>query len=110
MRKPIISRTMLTTFVRCKCIDVESDEQFECEQEIPRSYTDAKKLEKAVKEAVETDRVKVYKILETEERKHIFAMTEQQFINSAVEISGRTAAETAKLFGAKPEELEIEAE
>lgn len=106
MRKPIISRTMTTTLVKCKCIDVETDEQFENEQEIPRTYSDSKKLEKAVKEAVETDRVKVYKILETKECKRIYAMTEQQFINSAVEISGRSAAETAKLFGAKPEEIE----
>ena len=108
MRKPIISRTMTTTKVSCKCIDVESEEVFEIVQEIPRTYKDNKSLEKAVKSAVETDRVRVYKITGAEECKHLFAMTEQTFIDHATEITGRTAAETAKLFGANPDEIEVE--
>lgn len=108
MRKPIISRTMVTTEVTAKCVDVESEEVFENVQEIPRTYKDAKKLEKAVREAVETDRIKVVKILSAVEKKHLYAMSEQTFINNAQEISGYSAAETAKLFGTTPEELEIE--
>lgn len=108
MRKPIVSRTMTNTVVKCKCIDVESEEVFEYEQEIPRTYADAKKLDKAVREAVETDRVKVIKILETQEVSRLYAMSEQTFINNAIEISGRSAAETAALFGAKPDEIEVE--
>lgn len=108
MRKPIISRTMKVTFVKAKCYDVESDEAFEYEDEIPRTYKDEKVLLKAVKSYVETDRVKVLKILETEARSHLYAMTERTFMNNATEITGRSAAETAALFGTTEDELEVE--
>lgn len=100
MRKAIISRTMIVTVVKALCVDVETEETFVNEQEIPRKYNDSKKLEKAVRNAIETDRVKVCYIQSAEPKKKLYAMTEQDFLNNAKEITGRSAAETAALFGA----------
>lgn len=100
MRKAIISRTMLVTAVKAFCVDVETQETFENEQEIPRTYKDPKKLEKAVRSAVETDRVKMAYIISAEPKKKLYAMTEEDFLTHSKEITGRSAAETAILFGA----------
>lgn len=100
MRKAIISRSMPVTTVKAFCVDVETRETFENEQEIPRHYKDDKKLEKAVRSAVETDRVKVCYIISAEPNRKLYAMSEEDFLKYAKEITGRSAAETAKLFGA----------
>lgn len=100
MRKAIISRTMLVTRVKAFCVDVETQETFTNEEELPRTFKDAKKLEKAVRSAVETDRVKVAYIISADVCKKLYAMTEDDFLHNAKEITGRSAAETAKLFGA----------
>jgi len=108
MRKPIVSRSMKVTAIKVKCYDLEKDEPFDLEREIPRTYKDDASLLKAVKSYVENDTTKVLKILSAEQSTKLYAMSEQTFMENALEITGRSAAETAALFGTTPEELEVE--
>lgn len=108
MRKPIVSRSMKVTFVKVKAYNLKNDEPCTIDQEIPRAYKDDTALNKAVKNFIENDEIKVLKILESEERTKLYAMSEATFIANAMEITGRSAAETAALFGTTPEELEVE--
>ena len=106
MRKPIMSRTMTVTQYTALCIDVETEETFDNVGELPRTYKTPEKLMKAVKNAVETDRVKVCYVKSSAVAKKLYAMPEQTFLDNAKEITGRSAAEVAILFGADVDDIE----
>ncbi len=106
MRKPIMSRTMTVTQYTALCIDVETEETFDNVGELPRTYKTPEKLMKAVKNAVETDRVKVCYVKSSTVAKKLYAMPEQTFLDNAKEITGRSAAEVAVLFGADVDDIE----
>ena len=106
MRKPIMSRTMTVTQFTALCIDVQSEETFENVGELPRTYKTPEKLLKAVKANVETDRVKVCYVKSSTVAKKLYAMPEETFLKNAKEITGRSAAEVAVLFGADIDDVE----
>lgn len=106
MRKPMMTRTMTVTQYTALCIDIKSEETFDNAGELPRTYKTPEKLLKAVKANVETDDVKVCYVKSSNVAKKLYAMTEETFLANAVEITGRSAAETAKLFGADVEDVE----
>lgn len=82
-RKPMITRTIITTKVIVLCLDVNSAEPFNETVTLPRTYKDGKKLLKSVEEVINTDTVKAVHIVDKKEIETLYGMTEQDFINNA---------------------------
>lgn len=82
-RKPMVTRTIITTKVNVLCLDVASVEPFNKEVILPRTYKDEKKLLKKVEEVVNTDEVKAVHIVDKSEVETLYGMTEQNFIDNA---------------------------
>ena len=98
-RLRVISRSIKATEVTCLMCDVESAELFNKTVLIPSTFTDTTKLEKAVRTLVSEPTKKFVDIVKTEEHSSIYAMTEQQFIETAKKFTNR-AEITANAFGA----------
>lgn len=82
-RKPMVTRTIVTTKVIVLCLDVNSAEPFNETVTLPRTYKDDKKLLKSVEEVINTDYVKAVHIVDKKEIETLYGMTEQDFINNA---------------------------
>lgn len=82
-RKPMVTRTIITTKVIVLCLDVNSAEPFNETVTLPRTYKDEKKLLKSVEEVINTDTVKAVHIVSKKEIETLYGMTEQDFINNA---------------------------
>ena len=82
-RKPMVTRTIVTTIATVLCLDLEKKEPFEKEIKIPRTYKDEKYMMKAVESAVNSDKVKAVHILSTRTEETLYGMTEQKFIENA---------------------------
>ena len=82
-RKPMVTRTIVTTKVNVLCLDINSAEPFNKVVTLPRTYKDEKKLLKKVEEVVNTDEVKAVHIVLKEEVETLYGMTEQDFITNA---------------------------
>ena len=101
-RKPMVTRTIVTTKVNVLCLDIESAEPFNKVVTLPRTYKDEKKLLKKVEEVVNTDEVKAVHIVDKEEVETLYGMTEQNFITNATILD----AATRKELEAETEETE----
>lgn len=97
-RKPMVTRTIITTKVIVLCLDVNSAEPFNETVTLPRTYKDDKKLLKSVEEVINTDYVKAVHIVDKKEIETLYGMTEQDFINNAkiLDPATRKEAETAQ--------------
>lgn len=82
-RKPMVTRTIITTKVIVLCLDVNSAEPFNETVTLPRTYKDDKKLLKSVEEVINTDTVKAVHIVDKKEIETLYGMTEQDFIYNA---------------------------
>lgn len=82
-RKPMVTRTIITTKVIVLCLDINSAEPFNETVTLPRTYKDDKKLLKSVEEVINTDYVKAVHIVDKKEIETLYGMTEQDFINNA---------------------------
>ena len=82
-RKPMVTRTIVTTKVNVLCLDIQSAEPFNKVVTLPRTYKDEKKLLKKVEEVVNTDDVKAVHVVDKEEVETLYGMTEQDFITNA---------------------------
>lgn len=82
-RKPMVTRTIVTTKVNVLCLDIQSAEPFNKSVILPRTYKDEKKLLKKVEEVVNTDEVKAVHVVDKEEVETLYGMTEQDFITNA---------------------------
>ena len=82
-RKPMVTRTIITTKVIVLCLDVNSAEPFNETVTLPRTYKDDKKLLKSVEEVINTDYVKAVHIVDKKEIETLYGMSEQDFINNA---------------------------
>lgn len=89
-RKPMVTRTIITTKVNVLCLDVVSAEPFNKEVILPRTYKDEKKLLTKVEEVVNTDEVKAVHIVDKSEVETLYGMTEQDFIDNAVVLDPET--------------------
>lgn len=82
-RKPMVTRTIVTTKVNVLCLDIQSAEPFNKVVKLPGIYKEEKKLFKKVEELVNTDYVKVVHIVDKEEVETLYGMSEQDFITNA---------------------------
>ena len=92
-RKPMVTRTIVTTKVNVLCLDVQSAEPFNKVVTLPRTYRDEKKLLKKVEEVVNTDEVKAVHVVDKEEVETLYGMTEQDFITNATILDPTTRKE-----------------
>ena len=92
-RKPMVTRTIITTKVNVLCLDVNSAEPFNETVTLPRTYKDDKKLLKSVEEVINTDTVKAVHIVDKKEIETLYGMTEQDFINNAKVLDPETRKE-----------------
>lgn len=99
-RKPMITRTIVTTKVNVLCLDINSAEPFNEVVTLPRTYKDEKKLLKKVEEVLNTDEVKAVHIVDKKEVETLYGMTEQDFITNATVLDPITRKE----FEAETEE------
>lgn len=89
-RKPMVTRTIVTTRVNVLCLDIQTAEPFNKEVSLPRTYKDEKKLMKAVESVVNSDTVKVVHVVDQETVEKVYGMTEQNFIDNAIELDPTT--------------------
>lgn len=92
-RKPMVTRTIVTTKVNVLCLDINSAEPFNKVVVLPRTYKDEKKLLKKVEEVVNTDEVKAVHVVGKEEVETLYGMTEQDFITNATILDPTTRKE-----------------
>ena len=92
-RKPMVTRTIVTTKVNVLCLEIQSAEPFNKSVTLPRTYKDDKKLLKKVEEVVNTDGVKAVRIVDKEEIETLYGMSEQDFINNATILDPATRKE-----------------
>lgn len=92
-RKPMVTRTIVTTKVNVLCLDINSAEPFNKVVTLPRTYKDEKKLFKKVEEVVNTDVVKAVHVVDKEEVETLYGMTEQVFITNATILDPATRKE-----------------
>lgn len=92
-RKPMVTRTIVTTKVNVLCLDINSAEPFNKVVTLPRTYKDEKKLLEKVEEVVNTDEVKAVHIVDKEEVETLYGMTEQDFITNSTILDPATRKE-----------------
>ena len=92
-RKPMVTRTIITTKVNVLCLDIQSAEPFNKVVTLPRTYKDDKKLLKKVEEVVNTDDVKAVHIVDKGEIETLYGMSEQDFIDHATILDTATRKE-----------------
>ena len=90
MRKPMVTRTIKTTKVNVMCLDIVTAEPENVVVTLPRTFKDDVKLLKAVKEVVESAVLKAVHIVDKEEVNTLYGMTEQSFIDNAIELDPET--------------------
>lgn len=89
-RKPMITRTIQSTYCSVLCADTESAEMFNKEVILPRTYKDEKSMLKACKKLIETDTVKPVAIATHEVRNECYGMEEDKFIANAIILDPET--------------------
>lgn len=89
-RKPMVTRTIVTTRVNVLCLDIQTAEPFNKEVSLPRTYKDEKKLMKAVESVVNSDTIKAVHVVDQETVEKVYGMTEQNFIDNAIELDPTT--------------------
>lgn len=92
-RKPMVTRTIITTKVNAMCVNLETAEVFNKEVTLPRTYKDEKKLLKAVENVVNSDKERAVQIVDSSEVETLYGMTEQNFIDSATVLDPKTRKE-----------------
>lgn len=100
-RKPMVTRTITTTKVNVLCMNIQTAEPFNKVITLPRIYKDERTLMKRVKEVVENETVKAVHIVDKREIETLYGMTEQAFIEKAIELDPETR---------KPLECDVESE
>ena len=94
-RKPMVTRTLLTTKANVMCLNITTGEAENHVVTVPRTYKDTKALLKAVAPIIETDEnLKAVHIVDTETIETLYGMTEQEFMERATVLPPRTATTT----------------
>lgn len=91
MRKPMVTRTFVSTKVVAMCVDLANPKETFTESFIvPRTYATLDKLEKAVKKAYETESMKIVAIIDNSEVEELRGITEDDFIKNSIILDPET--------------------
>lgn len=82
-RIPVVTRTIQTTRANVMCLDIESEEPFNKEVILPRTYKDEKAMLKQAEKVINNETVKAVHIVDFEVEETRYGMSEQQFIEQA---------------------------
>lgn len=82
-RKPMVTRTIVTTEVNVLCLNLETAEPFNMDVTLMRTYKDDVKLMKKVSEIVNTDTVKAVHVVHKNEMENLYGMSEEDFVKYA---------------------------
>lgn len=83
MKKPMVTRTILTTEVTVLCLDLIKAEPFNKTVTLPRTYKDEKAMMKKVSAIIDNNEVKAVHVVDTKVNETLYGMTEEQFISMA---------------------------
>ncbi len=86
-RSPYITRTVCSTIVTAMVVDVDSAEVSNQTVTFPRVFKTEKDLEKAVRYAIDTDKVKFVSIVDVAHDKGVYGISETDFMAHAVRIA-----------------------
>lgn len=89
MKKPMVTRTILTTEVTVLCLDLIKAEPFNKTVTLPRTYKDEKAMMKKVSAIIDNDEVKAVHVVDTKVNETLYGMTEDQFISMAEVLPSR---------------------
>lgn len=90
MKKPMVTRTILTTEVTVLCLDLIKAEPFNKTVTLPRTYKDEKAMMKKVSAIIDTDEVKAVHVVDTKVNETLYGMNEEQFISMAEVLPSRS--------------------
>lgn len=90
MKKPMVTRTILTTEVTVLCLDLIKAEPFNKTVTLPRTYKDEKAMMKKVSAIIDTDEVKAVHVVDTKVNETLYGMTEEHFISMAEVLPSRS--------------------
>ena len=90
MKKPMVTRTILTTEVTVLCLDLIKAEPFNKTVTLPRTYKDEKAMMKKVSAIIDNDEVKAVHVVDTKVNETLYGMTEEQFISMAEILPSRS--------------------
>lgn len=90
MKKPMVTRTILTTEVTVLCLDLIKAEPFNKTVTLPRTYKDEKAMMKKISAIIDTDEVKAVHVVDTKVNETLYGMTEEQFISMAEVLPSRS--------------------
>lgn len=93
MRKPQVTRTIVTTRANVMCLEINTGECVNKEFVAPRTYKDNEKLLKVLKQSNETEELKLVHIVDVQTEETLYGMPEEEFIKSASILPPRTKAE-----------------
>ena len=82
-RKPMVTRTIVTTEVEVLCLNLETAEPFNQEVTLPRTYKDDIKLMRKVSEIVNSDTIKAVHVVHKREVENLYGMYEEDFVKYA---------------------------
>lgn len=85
-RKPMITRTILSTKVTTLSINLETAEPYNETFILPRTYKDDKTILKILSKSHDDDQHKIVAVVATEVMQKKYGMTEQEFIDVAKEL------------------------
>lgn len=89
-RKPMITRTIMSTRASVLCLNVETAEPTTELFELARTYKDEDKLMKALKAQYENESTKLVHITDIVEVEKLYGMSETDFMLNAVELDPTT--------------------
>ena len=89
-RKPMITRTLISTKATVMCLNVETAEPTTEVFELARTYKDNDKLMKSLKAQYETEDTKLVHIVDVTEVEKLYGMSETDFMLHAVELDPTT--------------------
>lgn len=89
-RKPMVTRTLVSTQVTVLCLNVETAEPTNQTYELARTFNDDDKLLKALRAEYETDTNKLVHIVDKTEVEKMYGMSETDFMKYAQELDPTT--------------------
>lgn len=88
-RAPMVTRTIQTTKAKVLCLDKVTNNPFEKEIILPRTYKDDNAMMKRISPMVDSETVKAVYVISAEVEETLYGMDEQKFIENATVLPAR---------------------
>lgn len=82
-RIPSVTRTMKSTKVLVKAVDIEHEKMLDMEFNLPRTYKNETALMKAIQKVHQNPSVKIVKIMDTTVETHKYEASEDEYLSIA---------------------------